>query len=150
MSPSIEPKKTQESAEPAPAAARPATGAAPIWSAPLVLKLEKSKKNKKKRKKKYSRGTKALQRLLLGVSKAGYRSSNAVSEGLDTFVKRSNKSGRKRRDGMVREALRNASRGFSDGAKEFGKAPRAIAKSIGTRRVWRVFRVGNPLGLFGG
>ncbi len=148
MSPSVEPKKTQESADPAPPVAPKATGATPIFSAPLVLKLEKSKKKKKK--KKYSRGTKPLQRLLLGVSKAGYRSSNAVAEGLNTFVKRSNKSGRKRRDGMVRDALRNAGRGFSDGAKELGKAPRAIAKSIGTRRVWRVFRMASPLGLFGG
>lgn len=147
MSPVVDPKKPQEQSEAAPPPAAPAAGPAPIFTAPHVLKREKGKKKKKK---KYSRGTKAAQRLFLGVSKAGYRASNSLAEGLDTFVKRSNKSARKRRDGMLRDAFRNASRGFSDGAKELGRAPQAIANSIGTRRVWRIFRVASPLGLFGG
>jgi hypothetical protein len=107
----------------------------------VVLERRKSKK----RKKKYSRGTKGAQRLFLGLSKAGYRVANSVAEGLDTFVKRGNKSGRKRRDGTVRYALRNASRGISDGLTELGKAPGEVARRVGTGSVWRVVRVFTPL-----
>jgi len=121
------------------------TGTTEIQETPqeqiVVLERRKSKKGKKK----YSRGTKGIQRLLLGVSKAGYRVTNSVAEGLDTFVKRTNKSGRKRRDGMVRYALRNASRGVSDGLTELGKAPGEITRRVGTGSVWRVVRVFTPL-----
>jgi hypothetical protein len=108
----------------------------------LVLERVKSKKRNKRnqRKKKYSRGTKFFQRLLLGVSKAGFRTSNSLTKGLDTFVKRSNKSARKRRNGMVRDALRNASRGVGKAFTEAGKAPEEIARRIGTRRVWKIVR----------
>ena len=121
--------------------AAPQAAAAPaLLSSPIVLKRAKSKK----RKKKYSRGTKGMQRLLLGVSRAGYRTSNSLSEGLDTFVKRSKKAGRKKRDGMLRDAFRNMSRGVSDGVTEFGKAPNEITKRVSVGRGWRIVRVLSP------
>jgi hypothetical protein len=114
-----------------------------VITTPLLLKRDKS--GGAKGKKKYSRGTRGVQRLLYGVSKAAYRSTNSFAEGLDTFVKKSNKSARKRRDGLIRESLRNATKGVADGVAELGKAPEEITKRIGTRRVWKLFRV-LPLG----
>ena len=115
----------------------------PLLTSPLILERRKSKKKKKK----YSRGTKGQQRFLFGLSKAGYRVANSFSEGLNTFVKRSNKSGRKRRDGMVRYALRNAGRGLGDGLSELSKAPDDLTRRIGTRPVWRTFRIiASPFG----
>ncbi|HYL05370.1 MAG TPA: hypothetical protein VE075_04990 [Thermoanaerobaculia bacterium] len=135
-----ESKKNPKSADP-PAAAEPAGAGQPkaLLAAPIILERVKSRKRNRK-KKKYSRGTKPFQRLLLGVSKAGFRTSNSLAKGLDTFVKRSNKSARKRRDGLVRDSLRNASRGAGKAFTEAGKAPEEIARRLGTRRVWRVVR----------
>lgn len=137
-------KKSQEGAETLVRGSGAAVSPRALITTPVVIKLGKSGKNKNK--KKYTRGTKGLQRLVLGVSKAAFRSSNSVAEGLKTFVKRSNKSSRKRRDGLVREVFRNASRGFGDSLTELGKAPGELARRVGTRRVWRTFRVFTPLG----
>jgi len=109
-----------------------------------AIVLERKKKGKKG-KKKYARGTKWAQRLLFGMSKAGYRVTNSVAEGLNTFAKESNKSGRKRRDGMIRDALQNASRGASDGMRELGKAPGEVTRRVPTGRAWRIVRVFAPL-----
>jgi hypothetical protein len=100
---------------------------------PLVLK----RLSKKRDKKKYTKGTKQFQRLTLGLTKGGYRASNSLTKGLNTFFKRSNKSARKRRDGLVRDSLRNASRGVGDGFTSLGKAPFEVARRVSTRRVWK-------------
>ena|ERR1700741_4437312 len=107
---------------------------------PIVLEPLKGRK----RKKKYTQGTKGLQRLTLGVSDALYRSANSVSRATKTFSKRSKKSARKRRDGLVRDSLRNASRGFANGLIELGEAPNEIAQRIGTGQVRRTFRAFIP------
>lgn len=106
----------------------------------IIIKRVKSKKGKKK----YTRGTKALQDLVLGASEASYRTSNSVSKGLRTFVKRTKKSSRKKRDGSLRDALRNAAIGFGDGVAELGRAPQDLAKRISTRRAWKTFRTFTP------
>lgn len=122
-----------------------AEGPRPILATPVVYDRRGSKKKKRgRRKKKYTRGTKAPQRFLFGTSRAAYRVANSFSRGLSTFVKRSNRSGKKRRDGMLRDSLRNASRAFGRTASQFGRAPYEIAKRIGTGRVRRTFRIFLP------
>jgi hypothetical protein len=118
-----------------------------LFTTPIVIEPLKGKRSKKK--KKYTRGSKGLQRLAVGVSDAVFRSANSVAKGAKTFSKRSKKSSRKKRDGLVRDSLRNASRGFSDGLTELGKAPNEIAKRIGTGQVRRSFRVFIPSVPFG-
>ncbi len=100
-----------------------------------------SRTKKKGKKRRYTKGTKPFQKLVLGASRAVYRAANSFAEGFDTFRKRSKRSARKRRDGLVRDSLRNAARGFSDAARKAGKAPRAFARQIGTKNVRRGFRV---------
>jgi hypothetical protein len=112
-----------------------------ILRTPLVYSLKS-----RKRKKKYTSGTKGFQRLALGLSDALYRSSNSVSRAARTFSKRSNKSARKRRDGLVRDSLRNASRGFANGLTELGEAPYEVARRIPTGQVRRTFQVLVPFG----
>jgi len=109
---------------------------------PIVIKRVKDKKGKKK----YTRGTKPLQDLVLGASEAGYRATNSLSKGLKTFVKRTKKSSRKKRDGAVRDAIRNATVAFGDGVSELGRAPQDLAKRVSTRRAWKAFRVFTPSG----
>jgi hypothetical protein len=117
-------------------------GDEPLLTTPIVIEPVKGKKKKKK---KYTKGTKGIQRLALGVTDALYRSANSVSKAEKTISKRSKKSSRKKRDGLVRDSLRNSSRGISDGFTELGKAPNEIARRIGTGRVRRTFKAFIPL-----
>lgn len=117
-----------------------------LFVTPIVI--EPVKKKGKKKKKKYTRGTKGIQRLALGVNDALYRSANSVAKAEKTISKRSKKSSRKKKDGLVRDSLRNASRGISDGFTELGKAPNEIAKRIGTKQVRRAFRAFTPIAPF--
>lgn len=119
-----------------------------LFTTPVVVERVK-KKGKNKKKRKYTKGTKGVQRLALGVTDALYRSANSVSKAEKTISKRSKKSSRKKKDGLVRDSLRNASRGVSDGFTELGKAPNEIAKRIGTKQVRRAFRVLTPVVPFG-
>jgi hypothetical protein len=102
------------------------------------------RRDKKKNRDRYTEGTKSSQRLAFGISKAGYRVANSFAEGMNTFVKRSDDSRERRKDGFIRDSLRNASRGISDGFEELGKAPMEIADRIGTRQVWRIARTFTP------
>jgi len=120
-----------------------ATGAPPLLTTAIVMERRDGKKRKKR---KYSSGTKPMQEFLFGLSKAGYRTGNSLSKGLGTFVKRSRKSSRKKRDGMMRDSLRNLSLGISDGFATLGKAPWDLARRISTRRAWRTFRILTPGG----
>lgn len=115
--------------------------AKPLVTAAVYFDRRGGKKRKRNRKKKYTKGTKAPQRFLFGESRANYRIANAFSRGLRTFVRRSNRSSRRRKDGFVRYSLRNASRGFNSGLKELGRAPEEITNRIGTRNVRRAFRL---------
>lgn len=128
------------SGDPIPAGS--ATGT-PVLTVPIVMERVKSKKRKKK---KYTQGTKPLQRFFRGMTEAGGRASNSITKGLRVFNKRSRKSSRKRRDGMVRDSLRNASIGFSAGMNQLGMAPYEVARRVSTRRVWRTFRALTPGG----
>jgi hypothetical protein len=120
------------------------TAGTPVLSVPIVIQRVKAKKRNKK--KKYTQGTKPLQKLFIGMTEAGGRASNSVTKGLRVFNKRSRKSSRNRRDGLVRDSLRNASVGFSAGMNQLGLAPYEIARRISTRRVWKTFRALTPGG----
>jgi len=86
-----------------------------------------SRKKKKSKKRRYTKGHEAVPEA--GPRRVARRipTANSFSEGFDTFAKRSKRSARRRRDGLVRDSLRNAARGFSDAAREVGKAPWPIA-----------------------
>jgi hypothetical protein len=138
-------KGTSDHADTPPAAPTP-SGPEPLWSAPVYFDRRKKRGKKKRR---YTKGTKAFQRLNYGADRAAYRTANAFAKGLRTFARRSNRSGRRRKDGLVRDSLRNFSRGFAVGAREFGNAPSEIASRIGTRNVRRAFLALNSLNPFG-
>lgn len=118
---------------------RPVSAAAPqpLYTTPIVLERKKSRKDKPRR---YTSGTKTAQRIGLGLVKATYRVSDSVAEGLQTFSKKSSRSADRRKDGFVRDSLRNASAGIQDGLTELGRAPGELAKRIPTRIVWNTFR----------
>jgi hypothetical protein len=103
-----------------------------------VLVLEKNKK--KKRKRKYSRGLKGVQRLQRGVARASWRIGDAVADGLKEFRKRNDRSGRKRRDGALRDTFKNVGRATGEFLKGSGKAPYALVRRLPTKAIWRQAR----------
>ena len=115
-----------------------------VITTPIVLTRNRGKK--RRRKARYTRGTKGLQRFTLGLADAAYHFANSFAKGWDTYVDRSKRSRRRKRDGMVRDLFRNASRGLSDGFDEMGKAPRDLGRRIPTRAFTRNFRLVFPFG----
>jgi hypothetical protein len=118
---------------------RPVSAAAPqpLYTTPIVLERRRSKKQRHRR---YTSGTRTAQRIGLGLVKATYRVTDSFAEGFQTFSKRSSKSADRRKDGFVRDSLRNASAGIQDGLNELGRAPGELAKRIPTNIVWNTFR----------
>jgi hypothetical protein len=116
----------------------------PLLKTPVVFHAVRRKKRREGRKR-YSGGTRQSQRFLFGLSRAAFRTANAMSKGLDTYTRRSEKSMRRKRDGMVKDFLRNTSRGFADAAEELGRAPEEIAWRISTKTVRRTFRFLTPI-----
>ena len=109
--------------------------AAGIARSPQVIVIKAAKK--KRGKKRYTRGSKDLQRLEYGLSKSSYRVADAVAEGIRTFYRRSDRSARRKKDGLVRDSLRNSARGLGDALREGSRAPYELARKVSTRKVWR-------------
>jgi hypothetical protein len=108
----------------------------PLLVTPVVLTTAK-----KKKKKKYSRGTKPFQELAQGLSDSGFRATNSIARSAKTFSKRSKKSSRKKRDGLVRDSVRNLGPSLGDGITELGKAPEALTRRIRTGQIRRAVRL---------
>jgi len=138
------PTNPMEGSEPSTQPARVMPSAGAILTAPIVMTLDKRRRKSGRRR--YTSGTKSTQKFLYGVSKAGFRVTDSFSRGFNTFVNRSDRSAKKRKDGYVRDSLENASRGVGRGLSTLGRAPYEIARRIPTRAVWNSFRVLMPFG----
>ena len=95
----------------------------------------------------YTGGTKRGQRAVRGASRGALRISEAVTDGLEKYWKKSNQSSWKKRDGAIRDLPRNLARALEVSLKGLGKAPNDVAKRLGTgkpykgtRRLLRLFR----------
>jgi hypothetical protein len=102
---------------------------------------------KKKKKKKYSRGLKEPQKLGEGLSRSAERLAQAVADGLSETRRRGNKSARKKRDGLIKDAVRNVGRGLEEAISKASKAPTDLTKRVSTRRLTRLV-VPPPLNSF--
>lgn len=102
---------------------------------PIVYEVRSGKGKKKK---KYSRGLKQPQKLAEGAVRASERLAQAAADGLSTFRKRCNSSSRKKRDGALKDSLRNLSRGMEDALTTAAKAPSDLTRKVSTRRLSRI------------
>ena len=89
---------------------------------------------RKKKKRKYSRGTRSIQELERGTTRAAREISKAVARGFSVYQRRRDKSSRKRRDGALRDVVENVGKAASKGFKAGSDAPYEFAKAISTRR----------------
>jgi hypothetical protein len=131
-------KPTSETSTETQPAAHPARAAHPPPSSPQIAAgpLDELPREKK-RKKKYSRELKQVQKTHRGLLKAGRRISRAVASGLNKYYERNEKSARKKRDGAVRDAVKNWASGFSRALRKGSGAPDDIATIFDTKPMRR-------------
>jgi hypothetical protein len=108
-------------------------------TAPLVV-YDYTKKKKKRNRKKYSRGLKTIQRAEDGLTLAGRRFGDAVESGFRSYRKRRNKSARRRRDGSIRDIVRNSAGGISRFFSVGSDIPYDVAKKVNNRKFGKQVR----------
>ena len=103
----------------------------------IVLEFGSRKKNKKRGSSKNSR---RLIDIEYRVSKAMHRVSNAVDDGVETYLKKRDKSERRRRDGAIVDVYENAAVGVAEAISKSSPVLTDIAKAFNTRYRRKQFR----------
>jgi hypothetical protein len=97
-------------------------------------------KKKKKNRKKYSRGLKTVQRTEDGLTLAGRRFGDALESGFRSYRKRRNKSARRRKDGPIRDIVRNTAGGISQFFSVGSDIPYDVSRKVNNRRFGKQVR----------
>jgi hypothetical protein len=98
---------------------------------PLVVQVDK-----KKRKRRYSRGLRDLQTVNRGFARASRRSVRAVARGMTRYLKESDKSARKKRDGALRDFGLNVADALGTSLRKSSGIAADLARTFNTRG-WR-------------
>jgi len=96
---------------------------------------------KKKKKRKYSRGLRDVQVAGRRSSKISARVMRSVSDGFDEFRKASDKSARRKRDGVIRDFGLNSAKGMGRSLRESSRVPLEFAKALDNRLSRRFVRL---------
>ena len=113
---------------------------------PIIYERKRSKGRRKK--KKYTRGWKEPQQLEEDASRALNRVANSVADGIGKYRERRDNSARKKRDGAIKDALRNTGRGLTKGLDKAARAPSDLTRRATTKRISRVIIVPPPFSYF--
>ena len=97
-------------------------------------------RKKKKKGKKYSKGLKTIQRTEDGLTLAGRRLGDALESGFKSYRKRRNKSARRRKDGPLRDIVRNTAGGVSQFFSVGSDIPYDVARKVNNRRFGKQVR----------
>jgi hypothetical protein len=113
-----------DQSKPAAAGEKTVTGHAPATTE--SLKTSEAPKPKRK----YSRRMRGAQQIERGVTNAAATLGDAVAATFNTYKERSRASSFKKRDGAVKDALKNWTKAYSKGMKEASDAPYQLVKAI--------------------
>ena len=97
---------------------------------PLVIKVKKGKK-----KRKYSKSLKNLQVNLRSGTRVSERLADAIASGLEKYKRRSDRSSRKSKDGMLKDIVKNSASGAEVMLRKSSRLPVLLAKSIRRKTV---------------
>ena len=106
-------------------------GPTSVDTAPILVHVDR-----KRRKKRYTRGLRDVQTTNRGFARVSRRLVRAVARGMTTYLKESNKSARKKRDGAWRDYGLNVSDAIATSLREASGIPRDLVRTVSTRR-WR-------------
>lgn len=102
--------------------------------APIVVETSKKKK------KKYSNGlTRSFQELESGVTKSARRISKAVREGIEAYEEARDQSAEEKKDGALRDILRNQSKALRKALPLAAEAPADMLDAIADMKAVRRF-----------
>jgi len=104
-------------------------------SGPIFVRVDR-----KRRKKRFTRGLRDVQTTTRGVARVSRRLVRAVARGMDTYLKESNRSARKKRDGAWRDFGFNVSDAIGTSLREASGIPRDLVRTLSTRRQGRLMR----------
>src|SRR5260370_7917125 len=90
----------------------------------MVVKVQK------KRKRRYSPGLGDVQKSSRGLTKASRRLVRAVARGMATYLKESDKSARKRRDGAIRDFGLNVADALGTGVRASSGIPADLPRTL--------------------
>src|SRR5689334_4274101 len=90
----------------------------------------------KKKKKKYSRGLKFPQKAEVQLTRGAHRLARAVEEGLGLWRERRDGSARKKRNGALRDAVKNYGKAVTKFHKVAAKLPEDVTKNFPKIRIF--------------
>jgi hypothetical protein len=102
----------------------------------------------KGKKRKYSKGVKDPQKLEVDASRALSRIADAVADGVVEYRRERNKSARRKRDGAIKDAVRNIGRGLSEALDTGARAPSDLTRRATTKRLSRLIVLPPPFSYF--
>ena len=91
-------------------------------------------------KRKYSRRTRGVQEVEHGVSKAAASLGEAVATTFRTYKKREKASSYKKRDGAIKDAVKNWTKAYGKGMKEASDVPYQLVKSVNSSKASKQIR----------
>jgi hypothetical protein len=111
--------------------------------APIVYERKRSNG-----KRKYSRGLKDPQKLEEDGSRAAERVTQAVADGISEYRDQRDKSARRKRNGAIKDAVRNTGRGLSEALDTAARAPSDLTRRATAKRLQRTLLVPPPFSYF--
>jgi hypothetical protein len=118
---------------------KPAAGDEATAEATCPPPLELDAGGKRKGKKRYSRGLKEPEKMADSYARAASRLARAVADGVDEYRRSRDKSARRKRDGAIRDVVRNVGRGLEEALTQGAKVPTDLSKRVSVRRFVRFF-----------
>lgn len=118
--------------------AAPRAAAAPVDAAAgeaVVITVEK-----KKKKRRTSRGLRGPQRVSRRLVRASHKLVRAVSAGLSTYREREDRSSRSKRDGAIKDGLKNWARAMGKVMRKSSGVPYDVARAFDTKSYRRGMR----------
>lgn len=116
-----------------------------VLERPVVYERTRRKSRKKK---KYSKGLKEVQQFEVDATRSADRVADAVADGISRYRRERDKSARKRRDGAIKDAVRNLGRGLSEALDTGARAPADLTRRATTKRLSRLIPVPPPFSYF--
>lgn len=102
--------------------------------APIVYRRRRSRGSRK-----YSRGLKAPQQIERDASRATERVAQAVADGIAEYRDNRDRSSRRKRDGAIKDVVRNVGRGLSEALDTGSRAPSDLTRRATLKRLTRTF-----------
>ena len=124
-------------------ATKPVERSAQIAPPPVILRERMGVKSAKggKKKRRYTRGLSTIQHLERGMARSLETLAEGVARTFSEYSERSDKSARKKRDGALRDGIKNWTKALSKGMRVAGDAPYDFVKQMNRGPAQRRFAI---------